>query len=188
MITTNEYLEERLKDPKFANEYNKKLAEAKFITNPQIYFMIGNIGSGKSTWVKQNKKPEDVVISLDNLRYCFNNGEYRFNSLLEPDIFSTALWSLRLFLNNPLHPNIYLDNTNVNVKMRECFLDIVRDSMYNAVAIVMPQLTREEAVTRRMKNSHGNTSKEIWESIWDRFNTIYELPTIEEGFKEVILL
>lgn len=156
-----------------------------FVIRPKLYILVGNIGSGKSTWVKQNKKPEDVVVSLDNMRYCFNNGEYKFNVLLEQSMFNTCLFALRQFCNCELKPDIFIDSTNVNRKSREQFIKIGKESSYDVIAVVMPKLTKEESVNRRMNNSHGNTDRKTWEEVWERFSNKYQEPTIEEGFDSV---
>lgn len=188
MEQNSEYLNERMKDSAFANEYKQKLDSISFATNPKLYILVGNIGSGKSTWVKQNKKPEDVVISLDNLRYCFNNGEYKFDVLLEQCVFNTCLFALRQFCNSELKPNIYMDNTSVNIKSREQFIKIAKGSSYEVVAVIMPSLDKENSISRRMNNSHGNTTRAVWEEVWERFNRKFQYPSTIEGFDKIIQL
>ena len=38
-----------------------------------------------------------------------------------------------------------------------------------------------ESVARRMQNSHGGTSQDIWETVWQSFDSIYESPELDEG-------
>ena len=38
-----------------------------------------------------------------------------------------------------------------------------------------------------MQSNHGNTPKEVWEAVWEKFNARYQTPTVAEGFDSVIL-
>ena len=48
------------------------------VFTPKFYIMVGNIGSGKSTYIK-NSLSEATVISKDGIRYAFGGGNYIFN-------------------------------------------------------------------------------------------------------------
>jgi len=151
-----------------------------------IYIMVGNIGSGKTTLVKKilAEKPKIVVISRDDLRYMIGAGKYVFNPELEPFIFESA----RLMIKNLMHEeavDILIDETNMCKKYREDYLDLVRQYAYEATAIVMPQLDKKTCVDRRMQNPHGQDDRSIWEGVWDKFDGLYEKPTIAEGFNKI---
>jgi len=51
----------------------------------------------------------------------------------------------------------------------------------------MPRLTKKDSVDRRMQNPHGQPNRKIWNKVWDRFDTMYEMPTLKEGFDSIII-
>ena len=145
--------------------------------------MVGNIGSGKTTLVKEivAKYPEIVVISRDALRYMVGAGKYVFDSELEPTIFGIA----RLMIKELMHGeqfDILVDETNISRRYREDYLYLAQQYAYEAIAVVMPILDKKTSVDRRMQDPHGQPDRALWEGVWDKFDAMYEEPTIQEGF------
>lgn len=145
-----------------------------------LIMLVGNIGSGKTTLVKQLTKRGYIVISRDALRYMVGGGEYLFDVDLEPEIFRIERYALRVL--SDLGHNIIIDETNMSLTIRGRHFDCVKDKGYRKIAIVMPKLSKEESVARRMQANHGNGAKEVWGDVWERFDKIYTEPTKEEGF------
>jgi len=161
------------------NPYNYK-----FKFDNKVIFLVGNIGSGKSTYIN-GLKDHYIVCSRDKIRYMLGNGNYIFDKVLEP-----AVWQgeLALYTNlTKIGVNIVIDEVNANPNMRQRYLEVTPPS-YEKTAIIMPYLTKEESVNRRMQNPHGISLRGEWENVWERFNGIYEPPTIEEGFDKIINL
>jgi len=144
--------------------------------------MIGNIGSGKSTESKELQKQGYLIISRDSLRFGIGAGKYVFNEEYESIIKITALEYFKKFLK--LGINIVVDEVNIAETSRESYIQAAKEEGYRVVALVMPKLSKEESVKRRMNNP-ANQTKEIWESVWESFNRRYEYPTKEEGFDKI---
>ena len=150
-----------------------------------LYILVGNIGSGKTTWVKKNiKKLNAIILSRDSLRYMLGGGEYLFDVELEPFVFKAEKANLKIFLNTKR--NIVIDEVGIFIKSRKPYILLAKKYGYKIVAISFPILPKKISVRRRLRNNHGNQEKKIWEIVWTRFNNRYEIPTKKEGFGKVI--
>lgn len=145
---------------------------------------VGNIGSGKSTYVKKYQKLGYVVISKDQLRYAIGGGQYIFNLIYEDIIWETELEMLRKFMSKSV--NIVVDGTGVSKNIRKRYIQIGKMYGYKITVIEMPRFGMGESITRRMINNHGNTSEDVWKLVWTRFEAIYEEPCKKEGIDKII--
>ena len=150
----------------------------------EIILLIGNIASGKSTLAKQHAKKGYVVISRDSIRYMVGGGNYRFDKKLEPFIKQSAVEVLRVFLRSG--QNLVYDETNVSKSLRKPTIQLAKIYGYKVVAVVLPRLSKEVSVARRLKTPHGNFSKKTWEWVWEQFDTIFEMPEKSEGIDRII--
>jgi len=153
---------------------------------PEIVILVGNIGSGKSTLIKKIilKGFSHINISRDDLRYMIGAGKYRFDAKLESAIWKSELNIIVNFMK--LQENIIIDGVGVYKKLRERYIKLAKEYNYSVTVIEMPRLSKKICVDRRMKNSHQQGSKKLWESIWDKFNDLYEEPTKKEGINKII--
>lgn len=152
---------------------------------PKFYIMVGNIGSGKSTYIKNNMK-DATVISKDSLRYAIGGGNYIFDPKLEPVIHNTSVYMVDQFCHQKKVQSIVLDETNVQAKNRKQFINLAKEHGYDVIAVVFPNFPKDVAVNRRLTNPHCQPDRELWESVWDKFNNRYKHPTLEEGFHCII--
>lgn len=151
----------------------------------EICILIGNIGSGKTTYCKEKVKEGYVIISKDDIRYSIGAGNYIFNLDYEQSISNCILE----FFHSLSHLNnikIIIDETNMDKEARKLYLYWGTYYKYKKIAIIFPKLSKKESVIRRLENNHGDTSKEVWEAVWERKNLAYQEPTIEEGFNTII--
>lgn len=85
---------------------------------PTITILVGNIGSGKTTYIKQlisrKFKSAPVVISRDDLRYMIGAGTYRFDPMLENAVWKTEHKMVSNFMK--LKTNIIIDEVGVSKK------------------------------------------------------------------------
>jgi len=156
----------------------------------KLIVLVGNIGSGKSTWIKKYKEThEDVwVVSRDNIRYALGDGEYIYDKDFESyiqyfcsDIFNTLV--------DKQVGSIIIDETNMTRKVRKRYLRLnnlyIPEYRYHTQAIVFPDLGENEHVRRRLGDNHGDTEEGTWIGVYRGLRGAYEAPTGGEGFDEV---
>jgi len=153
---------------------------------PNLIMLVGNIGSGKSTLVKELVKQGYIVISLDAIRYMLGGNTYLFDVDLEPEVFKIAKYALKLI--SDFGYSIVIDETNMSLYIRNWHFSVIKGKGYTTTAIVMPQLSKKESVKRRMQSNHGNNDAQVWGDVWDRFNRAYVEPSEDEGFSKIIHL
>ena len=150
----------------------------------KLMILVGNVGSGKTTLTQELVKLGYNVISRDALRYMIGGGKYVFDPVTEKIIKKIALSMLRQMVQKKL--DILIDATNMSVFQREEMLAIANKVNYNTIAYVLPKLSKKESINRKLLNNYGDTSKKVWDEIWDNFNNMYQEPTHEEGFDKII--
>lgn len=150
----------------------------------KIIVLIGNIGSGKTTYARKLAAQGYRIVSRDALRYMIGGGTYTFNEETEPIIILSARRMATLLVAEGIP--IVIDEVNVSVNFRAPFLDIAEDHMCEIEAHILPKINRDEAVDNRMIDPHDTPDEKLWEGVWDKFDSIYEQPTITEGFDKII--
>lgn len=152
----------------------------------EVLILVGNIGAGKSTLVKKYVDKGHIVISRDSLRYGIGGGKYIFNTDYESVIWATELTLFEEFLTRGV--NIIVDEVGINISMRARYIEVAKAFGYKVKCIVLPKLSKEESVNRRMKDPHGTSDRKIWEGVWEKFDNMYEEPSLDEGFNKIIKL
>jgi len=150
----------------------------------EIILLVGNIGNGKSTLAKQYAKDGYIIISRDALRYMVGGGDYKFDLKVEPFIKKSAVATLKAFLKSGY--NLVYDEVNVSKRLRCPTIQAAKQFGYKVNALVLPRLSQKKSVDRRMKNPHGQFDRNIWNTVWERFDSIYEEPTLKEGIDKII--
>ncbi len=149
-----------------------------------LIILVGNIGSGKSTYVKKYQEEGYVVISRDSLRYGIGGGKYIFNRYYEHIIWETELSMFNKFLE--LEENIIVDEIGLNRKLRNRYILYAKEKGYSITIIEMPIFSMKESVDRRMTNPHCQNDRNLWNTIWESFNVMYDAPNFNEGIDEII--
>jgi predicted kinase len=81
--------------------------------------------------------------------------------------------------------DLIVDEVSINKKMRERYIKCAKEYDYKISAIIMPKLSMEESIKRRMNDPRGFHEK-VWERVWNKFDDAYEKPEKHEGFDEII--
>ncbi|MHA2013326.1 MAG: AAA family ATPase [Candidatus Helarchaeota archaeon] len=149
----------------------------------ELIILVGNIGSGKSTLCKKLQKEGYVIISRDSLRYGIGGGNYIFDLNYEPIVWDTEFYLFERFLQ--LGVNLVIDEVGINKILRKRYIPLAKRFNYKIVVYLLPKLTMKKSVRRRLKDPHGQLDKKLWESVWKKFNKMYEKPTLDEGFDEI---
>ena len=152
----------------------------------ELLILIGNIGTGKSTFVKSLVKKGFICVSRDGIRYSLGGGQYIFSALCEQAVKATVK-KLALELVKSEVEKIVIDETNMSISSRSYYITLAIAYGYKCVAIVMPQLSMNDCVKRRLSNNHGAFTKEVWQEVWTNFSNRYEKPTLKEGFDKIVI-
>lgn len=130
-----------------------------------ITIMRGLPGSGKSTWVANNRKEAvaaDAVCSADN--FLIDNGKYIWSpERLEPAHFACKAKFRNLLINKAEH--IVVDNTNLRIRDMGGYISMATDHKRD-FEIVIIDTPVETCICRQ---THG-VPKEAFEKLAARFN------------------
>jgi predicted kinase len=146
------------------------------------YMLIGVPGAGKSTWITNQLWVNDCVyISSDQLieEEAQRQGK-TYNDVFK-DYVNTAISLMleQVISARDAGKNIIWDQTNVNIKSRKKKFHMLPD--YEHIAVVFDTPSQDELEQRLA----GRPGKNIpWEVVDSMINT-FEMPTEEEGYKEV---
>ena len=148
----------------------------------KCYQLIGVPGAGKSTWIKNQEWAKDcVVVSTDEFveDYAKEVGS-TYNEVFE-DYMPTAvkLMADKVVRAREQGKDIIWDQTSVSVKSRKRKFNMLW--AYDHIAVVFHAPDTEE-LTRRLNSRPG---KSIPDHVIASMLQHFEMPTVEEGFKEV---
>ena len=149
---------------------------------PKCYQLIGVPGAGKSTWIKSQGWARDIpVISTDNFveQYAAEQGK-TYNEVFK-DYMPIAV---RLMANHAAicqanNLDVIWDQTSVSVKSRKKKFDTLPNYEHIAVVFATPD---PEELDRRLNSRPG---KSIPWNVMQGMIKHFEMPTEEEGFKEI---
>jgi predicted kinase len=152
----------------------------------KLYMLVGNIATGKTTTAKLLCKNDDTVcVSMDSLRYMLKAGDYVFDPryenalrVIEDQIINEFMWH---------NLNIVVDDAKLVCPLQRAeLLNQAHEKDYEVICVRMPETSKETCVNRRVKEPHGNYSKEHWGMVWEMFNKAYVKPTKLEGFDAIL--
>jgi len=148
-----------------------------------LYICVGLIGSGKSTWARENAKKgqNTVIVNRDHLRTMLL-GKYRYDKRFEPIIKNMALDIASRALTYGL--SVVIDETCLTRSSREGWVSTIAAPYDRCVAV---HFTNTEGnVDRRMADDPRGYSREKWQEVYDGMLARFEPITEDEGFDEVI--
>jgi protein phosphatase len=140
-----------------------------------IKILIGLPRSGKSTWIKDNKKEGEVILSADDLRYLVYNQRYWAEG-------ESLVWSVRgIFLKYLLQQgvDIIIDETNTTKKARKNIIDLAKKYGYYITGIVIKNYPNE-CIKRAEKTNQLDVIPVIHHMAEN-----FESPEFDEGFDEI---
>ncbi len=146
----------------------------------KVFVMCGPAGSGKSTWLIKQMKPEtDICISRDNIRFgLLKEGEDYFAH--ENDVKEIFYNSIANNTSALYWENIYIDATHLNPRARKD--TIWNISKYCSVIAVSFEVPAEVAIERNKKRS--GLARVPDNVIWN-MKSRYKIPSLDEGFDEI---
>lgn len=108
-----------------------------------LYISCGVPGSGKSTFLKEMKGEEEIIISRDEIRFALlKPGEEYFSH--EKEVYAKFLHAIAFNIKNGY--NVYADATHLNEKSRYLLLKQLKDrgckpTEINAIYFNVPLMT-----------------------------------------------
>ncbi len=154
----------------------------------KVIIMVGNVGSGKTAWikgfVKKAFKDDWLVVSKDALRTMLGGGYYKYDESLEPQIDYMSKFIIKNLLS--LDKNIIVDETNCDVITRS-YVTGLFDKSDIITAIVMPVLSKQRSMIRKSyADANYGYPPSVWREIWERKNSKYVKPDKHEGFDYIV--
>lgn len=149
---------------------------------PKCYQLIGVPGSGKSTWVNsQNWALTCAQVSTDKWVEIYAKEVGKTYSQVFTDFMPTAvdLMAKEVVAAREADRDIIWDQTSVSVKSRKRKFQMLPDYYHIAVVFKTPE---HEELMRRLASRPG---KDIPDHVITSMIASFEMPTEEEGFKEI---
>lgn len=150
---------------------------------PKCTILVGVPGSGKSTWLSNNRVALSKTVSTDNI---IEGLAWQFGFTYS-DIFADTI----AFAQKVMHKNmieaakqgydLYIDRTNMTKWSRKRFIDVLKPYGYEFECVVFPTPDPEEW-QRRLDSRPGKT---IPQDAIDRMVKGYDKPMIEEGYTTI---
>ena len=148
----------------------------------KVYVLVGVPGSGKSTWISQQEWAKNcVVVSTDAWveDYAQRMGKTYSEVFTEYMPVAVKLMADTIVRAREAGKDIIWDQTSTTVKSRRRKFNMLPD--YDHIAVVFPTPEKEE-LARRLANRLGkNIPADVMRTMIDGF----EMPTEEEGYKEI---
>jgi len=149
---------------------------------PRCYQMVGVPGSGKSTWIRnQDWALGLTVVSTDAFVEDYARAQGKTYSEVFEEYMPTAvdLMAKQVVFAREHDHTIIWDQTSTTVASRAKKFRMLPD--YEHIAVVF-QTPDEEEHQRRLKTRPGKVIPEavLFDMVWN-----FEMPTEEEGFKEI---
>ena len=145
----------------------------------KVYLLTGIIASGKSTWAKQHADSNTFIVSKDKIRDMIY-GQYLYKITDEHLINAIAKAAVQSLLLNGA--NVIIDECwdTMTKGARERLEDWLKYIRPDCSVDVVYFSSVEGNVDRRLKDNHGNGSKEVWESVKQKMLIEFESPNEEE--------
>ena len=151
-----------------------------------LYMLIGIPGSGKSTWIGGNINTNDTVIvsSDDYIEQYAQQHNKTYNQVYKEQI-KNAVQNINKRLDYAIknNMNIVWDQTNTSSKTRREKLSKIPNS-YKKIAVYFETPNNIE-LNRRLNNRPNKT---ISSTVISHMKNSLQLPTVEEGFDEIIII
>lgn len=156
--------------------------------NNNIFVMCGIPGIGKSTWIKENKKENDIVISRDIIRFSLLSDMDEYFSR-EDDVFLLFIKAIKCASEENEGINIFVDATQINISSRRKLLRALGKDFCDEnhlIAVCFPNDLDKALEQNELRKGKGRTY--VPRGIIRRMNICFEAPIVEEGFEKIITL
>jgi len=166
----------------------------------EIRFLVGNIGTGKTTYAREKVKEEcAIVVSFDAILASLSVNETFDFDLRRYDVMKGMFLEGIARWVNIEHGLLIIDNTNISRKTRIRLINEIKKIIKESEEFI--KLKKEEikltavdfgggdkkSLERRLLKPR-NTSREKWIETHEKFKSSYEMANLDEGFSVVTIL
>ena len=149
---------------------------------PIAYILVGVPGSGKSTWIKNQKWSNDCVIaSTDNYVEAFARSVNKTYSEVFDQVMKAAVRQMTedVIAAREAGKDIIWDQTSTTIGARSKKILMLHG--YTKIAVVF-KTPAPDILAQRLESRPG---KHIPDDVMDRMIGGFEHPTLEEGFDQI---
>jgi predicted kinase len=143
-----------------------------------LIIMCGLPRSGKSTWIKKNKKKNEIVVSKDVIRRTIFGHQYHENA--EMFVWAVAESLARLLLMQG--SSVIIDETNISRRIRAKWINIGQD--YGAKTTIVWVTTTIKKCFEN--NKRCDISEKVPEEVIEDMATYFIDPSNKEGCRVVL--
>jgi predicted kinase len=149
-----------------------------------IEILCGTIASGKSTWAKKLAGDDWIVINDDAIVTSLHGGDYTlYQEDLKPLYKSIEDHILHIVV--AMGKNVVIDKgLSLNQKSRARWIALGRSMDVPVRARVFEIRAPEIHAQRRSKEARGH-NYDYWLAVAQHHISVYEPPTLEEGFESI---
>ena len=149
-----------------------------------LFVLVGVSGSGKSTLAKKIAKELGAsakIISRDEVRFSMVAEDEEYFSK-ENEVFKEFIRQIKESLNT--NQNTIVDATHLNCGSRTKLLRAIGADLEGAAVYAVVALNDLETILKQNRERKGRAY--VPESVIKNMYATFEVPTLEEGFKEIM--
>lgn len=149
-----------------------------------LFVLVGISGSGKSTLAKKIAKElgaSTKIISRDEVRFSMVAEDEEYFSK-ENEVFKEFIRQIKESLNT--NQNTIVDATHLNCGSRTKLLRAIGADLEGAAVYAVVVLNDLEIILKQNRERKGRAY--VPESVIKNMYATFEVPTLEEGFKEIM--
>jgi len=144
----------------------------------KMYLMVGCAGAGKSSFIKEHIKPNEIVISRDKIRLSMiQDGDTFF--IKEDKVYKEFISQINAAITANL--TFYVDQTSLNQGSRSKLLSHLEKKPDKIIAIYI----KKPLEIIRKQNAQRTGLALVPEKVIDDMYRILTPPTKKEGFDEI---
>lgn len=153
---------------------------------PEICVLVGTVGSGKSTYAKQQARDGWVIVNDDSIVNAVHADQYTlYDEKLKPLYKGVELFVANTAL--AMGKSVVVDKgLNLSRNARQRWVSFGRSLDLDVQCILFEFFTPEIHAARRTESDARGISYESWLRRVRVHFSMYEEPTVEEGFASIV--
>ena len=150
-----------------------------------LYVLVGNIASGKSTYVNETINKNTIVVCNDTITNAVHGNNYKmYNRDLKP--LYKMLETNMIYYGLSHDMTVIVDATNQKRSTRARYIQLAKSAEKNVVAICFAQEQPEIHARRRANSDNRGYTYEEWLEVATRMHKQFEPVLDNEGFSEIL--